>query len=1192
MARKLKTMDGNTAAANVSYAFTEVAAIYPITPSTVMAEVTDEMAAKGVKNIFGQPVKLAELEHEGGAAGAVHGSAMAGALTTTYTASQGLLLMVPNMYKIAGERLPAVFHVAARCVSQHSLSIFGDHSDAYACRQTGVAMLCTSSVQEIMDLGAVAHLAAVKGRLPVLHFFDGFRTSHEIQKIECWDYDELAEMLDWDALNAFRRGALNPEHPDQRGTAQNSDTWFQNREACNTAYNDFVQVAEDYMHEVNRRIGTNYELFNYYGAEDAEQVIVAMGSVCGTIKEAVDYLNKNGAKVGLIQVHLYRPFSAKHLIDALPDTVKTISVIDRTKEPGSIGEPLYLDVCAALSGSKFNGISIYRGRYALAGKDTTPAHIIPVYENMKAEAPKEEFTLAIIDDVTNLSLPVSDVKDTVPAGTYSCKFWGLGSDGTVGANKNSIKIIGDNTDKKVQAYFAYDSKKSGGVTVSHLRFGDQAIDSAYLINSADFVACHNEAYIKKYDIVQDVKDGGVFLLNCQWDTIDELDKNIPAAVKKYIHDHNINFYTINASAIAIDVGLGNRVSTILQSSFFNLTQIIPGEDALKLMKDAATKSFSRKGEEIVRMNHEAIERGFSAAVKVDVPDSWATPNEIEIESVVSIKDPELKKFYDTIMVPANSQRGDSIPVSAYMDYIDGVQPSGSAALEKRGVALFVPEWDPEKCIQCNQCAYVCPHAVIRPVVLTAEELEAAPASTKTADLKGLAGYKYSIAVSPYDCTGCGSCVTICPAGAKDPANKAITMKPFEGQKVQHFAFEYGTSLPEKAEVLEKFKPSTVKGSQFRKPLFEFSGACGGCGETPYMKLLTQVCGDRMYMANATGCSSIWGNSAPSTPFTKNDEGKGPAWGNSLFEDNAEFGYGMYLANIQIRLRLKEDIEKVSAVADGALKEACDAWLETYNNPEANAAPAKALKAALEAAEIADADADAAAKDALNDSDYLAKKSQWLFGGDGWAYDIGFGGLDHVLAQNENLNIIVADTEVYSNTGGQASKATPAAAVAKLAAAGKVVKKKDLGQIAMSYGYIYVAQIAMGADYNQTLKAIREAEAYDGPSLIIAYAPCINHGIKGGLAKAMVEEKRAVEAGYWQLYRYNPALVAEGKNPLTIDSKEPTADYKEFLEGEVRYSSLKRSFPEKADVLYDKSADDAKAKFEHLQKLVKLYEPEQ
>ena len=1190
MTRKLKTMDGNNAAATVSYAFTEVAAIYPITPSSTMAEVTDQMAAAGTKNIFGQTVRVAEMQSEAGAAGAVHGSLAAGALTTTYTASQGLLLMIPNLYKVAGERMPGVFHVSARALAMNSLSIFGDHTDVMACRQTGVAMLCTNSPQEVMDLGAVAHLAAIKGHLPFLHFFDGFRTSHEIQKVACWDYKELAEMVDWDELNAFRRAAANPEHPTMRGQCQNDDVYFQAREACNPAYIDIVGITEDYMHEVNKRIGTNYELFNYVGAPDAEKVIVAMGSICETIEETVNYLVAQGQKVGLVKCHLFRPFSAEHLINAIPDTVKSISVLDRTKEPGSFGEPLFLDVVAALKGSKFDAVPVYAGRAGISSKDTTPSHIIPIYENMDAAAPKKEFTVGIVDDVTNLSLPVSDVK--IPNDSLvACKFWGLGSDGTVGANKNSIKIIGDNTDKYVQGYFAYDSKKSGGVTVSHLRFGDAPITSTYLIDAADFVACHNEAYVDKYSMVQDLKDGGTFLLNCQWDAA-ELEEKLPASMKNYIAQHNIKFYTLNASKIAREVGLGNRVSTVLQAGFFKLANIIPADDALNYMKAAATKSFSKKGEDIVRMNHEAIEKGFTAVTEIEVPAAWATATDTPKTVELNIADPKLKEYIEKVQLPINAQHGNDVPVSAFKNFADGVIPMGSAAYEKRGVALFVPEWQPDKCIQCNQCSYVCPHAVIRPVALSEAEAANAPEGMKLVDMKGLPGYKFGMTVSALDCTGCGSCVNICPAGAKDKANNALVMKPLDSQANEDVVFAYAKDINPDAAVTEKFSPATVKGSQFLKPYLEFSGACAGCGETPYAKLVTQMFGNKMMIANATGCSSIWGHSAPATPYCADAEGKGPAWGNSLFEDNAEYGYGMALANIQIRERLLDKVATVEAAASDDVKAACKAWMETYNDASDNAAPATELAAILAGASFDDADVAAAAAEVLNDKDYLAKKSQWIFGGDGWAYDIGFGGVDHVLAQNRDVNILVFDTEVYSNTGGQASKATPTAAIAQFAASGKVVKKKDLASIAMSYGYVYVAQVAMGADYAQTLKAIREAEAYKGPSLIIAYAPCINHGIRGGMSIAMTEEKKAVQAGYWHLFRYNPALIAEGKNPFSLDSKAPTAEYKDFIMGEVRYSSLKRSFPDKADALYDKSAEYAAERFDLLNRYITLYAPKE
>ena len=1184
MERKIKTMDGNTAAAHVSYAFTEVAAIYPITPSSVMAEVTDEMATAGTKNLFGQTVKIAEMQSEGGAAGAVHGSLSAGALTTTYTASQGLLLMIPNMYKIAGELLPGVMHVSARCVATHALNIFGDHSDIYACRQTGYAMLCSSNVQEVMDLGAVAHLSSIKGRVPFLHFFDGFRTSHEIQKIKVWDYDTLGEMLDWDAVNEFRRRSLNPEHPVLRGSAQNPDIFFQAREACNKYYDEIVDVTENYMNEVNKRIGTDYKLFNYYGAKDAEHVIVAMGSVCDTIEETIDYLAAKGEKVGLIKVRLYRPFSQKHLLAALPETVKTISVLDRTKEPGSFGEPLFLDVLAAIKGTKFDGVKVLGGRYGLGSKDTVPSHIIPVFENMKLDAPKERFTLAINDDVTGLSLPESEVVDTAPQGTICCKFWGLGSDGTVGANKNSIKIIGDNTDMYAQGYFSYDSKKSGGITVSHLRFGKNPIKSTYLINRADFVACHNESYVTKYNMVEDIKPGGTFLLNCQWKTIEELDRNLPGDMKAYIANNNIKFYTIDASDIAISVGLGNRVSTILQSAFFKLTGILPQEKAIELMKAAATKSFSKKGDDIVRMNHEAIDAGATAVVKVDVPDSWKSASgSIEVEEIHTDK-PALNKFVNDILIPANKQQGDKIPVSAFADIVDGTSPSGTAAFEKRGIALYVPEWQPDKCIQCNQCAYVCPHAVIRPLALSEEEAKNAPEDMKLTDMKGLPGYKFTMTLSPMDCTGCGSCVNICPAGAKDKANNALVMKPLETQKDKEEGFIFGTKTVIDAAVTEKFSPETVKGSQFLTPLLEFSGACAGCGETPYAKLVTQLFGDRMYVANATGCSSIWGNSAPSTPYTTNLEGKGPAWSNSLFEDNAEFGYGMKLANDQIRENLANRIHKFTTSDNSEIAAAANEWLNTYNDGEASKKASANLVKALEGANDKDAEF------ILENKDYLVKKSQWIFGGDGWAYDIGFGGLDHVLAQNKDVNVLVFDTEVYSNTGGQSSKSTPVGAIAQFAAGGKEVKKKDLAAIAMSYGYVYVAQVAMGADYAQTLKAIREAEAYNGPSIVIAYAPCINHGIKGGLSIAMTEEKRAVASGYWHMFRFDPVKAEKGENPFTLDSKAPTEDYQNFILNEVRYSSLKRGNPEKAERLFGIAEKSAAEKYEHLLRLKDLYTP--
>ena len=1171
MARKKKTMDGNSAAAHVSYAFTEVAAIYPITPSSNMAEETYAMAARGVKNIFGQTVRVAEMESEGGAAGAVHGSLSAGALTTTYTASQGLLLMIPNMYKIAGELIPSVIHVSARCVSTHALNIFGDHSDVMACRQTGYAMLCSANVQEVMDLGAVAHLSTLKSRVPFLHFFDGFRTSHEIQKIEVWDYDDLKSMVDMDDVQAFRARALNPERPVLRGSAENSDIFFQHREACNKYYNDAVATTEMYMNMVNEKLGTDYKLFNYYGAEDADRVIVAMGSVCDTIKETVDFLNARGEKVGMIKVHLYRPFSVKHLIDVVPDSVKFISVIDRTKEPGSLGEPLFLDVVAALKNSKFSDVPVYGGRYGLGSKDTLPAHIISVYNNMNAPQPKTEFTLSINDDVTNLSLDVTESPDTTPKGTTSCKFWGLGSDGTVGANKDSIKIIGDNTDMYAQGYFFYDSKKSGGITVSHLRFGSSPITSTYLINKANFVACHNPSYVTKYDMVQDIVPGGTFLLNCIWSP-EELDKQLPAKMKKYIAENNINFYTINGIKIAEEVGLPGRASTILQSAFFTIANIIPVDKAIELMKKAVVKKFSKKGEAVVNANCNGIDRGSKEVVKIDVPESWKDAVDEEKEIVIPTNRPEMKDFVKNILHPIDHLHGDDLPVSKFVDRADGVYPQGSAAFEKRGIAITVPEWDGTKCAQCNLCSMVCPHAVIRPVCLNEEEVKNAPEGTQLVKHKKT-DYQYAIIVSTLDCTGCGSCANVCPT-------KSLTMKPIASQLKSQPVYDALSQIDAKPEVLTN---NTI-GVQYRKPYLEFSGACAGCGETPYAKLATQLYGDRMYIANATGCSSIWGGSAPSTPYTVDKKGHGPAWSNSLFEDNAEFGYGMMLAQKQIRERLANDAQVLlnTPVADKV-----QAWLDTYDDAAANTEASDALIAALENTEL-DGEANDAKVDFLKDKDYAAKKYQFIFGGDGWAYDIGFGGLDHVIAQNQDVNIVVFDTEVYSNTGGQASKATPTGAVAKFAASGKVVKKKDLAQIAMSYGYVYVAQVAMGANAAQCLKAFQEAAAYNGPSLIICYAPCINHGIKMPFNQA--EQKKAVMAGYWNLFRFNPALAEEGKNPFSLDSKAPTADYVEFIEGETRYSALKRSFPGKAEELFGIAAENSIEKYNKLAKLVDFYAP--
>ena len=1171
MARKKKTMDGNSAAAHVSYAFTEVAAIYPITPSSPMAEETDAMAAKGVKNLFGQTVKVAELESEAGAAGAVHGSLSAGALTTTYTASQGLLLMIPNMYKIAGELIPSVIHVSARCVSTHALNIFGDHSDVMACRQTGYAMLCSANVQEVMDLGAVAHLATLKSRVPFLHFFDGFRTSHEVQKIEVWDYADLKDMLDMQDVADFRARALNPERPVLRGSAENSDIFFQHREACNKYYNDAVAATEAYMQKVNEKIGTNYQLFNYYGAADAERVIVAMGSVCDTIKETVDFLNARGEKVGMVSVHLYRPFSASHLINALPESVKQISVIDRTKEPGALGEPLYLDVVAALKGSKFDAVPVYGGRYGLGSKDTLPAHIIAVYANMATPEPKKQFVLSIEDDVTGLSLPVTETPDTTPAGTTSCKFWGLGSDGTVGANKDSIKIIGDHTDMYAQGYFFYDSKKSGGITVSHLRFGSSPITSTYLINKANFVACHNPSYVTKYDMVQDLLPGGTFLLNCIWSP-EELDTQLPASMKRYIAENDINLYTINGIKIAEEVGLPGRASTILQSAFFTISGILPVDEAIGYMKEKVVAKFSKKGEAVVNANCNGIDRGSKEVVKIDVPASWKDAVDEATELDINTDRPEMKKFVKNILDPVGRLHGDDLPVSAFVDSADGVYPQGSAAFEKRGIAISVPEWNPEKCAQCNMCSMVCPHAVIRPIVMNAEEAAAAPEGTAMIKHKRT-DYQYALIVSALDCTGCGSCANVCPT-------KSLTMKPIASQLGVQKSFDALVDTPVKPEVLT---PNTI-GVQFRKPYLEFSGACAGCGETPYAKLVTQLFGDKMYIANATGCSSIWGGSAPSTPYTVDKNGHGPAWSNSLFEDNAEFGYGMYLAQKQIRERLANDAVVLS---EAGIKEA-DAWLATYEDAAKNEADAIALINAVKAANL-DGDAKAAAEDFLKDADYAAKKYQFIFGGDGWAYDIGFGGLDHVIASHEDVNIVVFDTEVYSNTGGQASKATPTGAVAKFAASGKVVKKKDLAAIAMSYGYVYVAQVAMGANANQCLKAFQEAAAYNGPSIVICYAPCINHGIKMPFNQA--EQKKAVAAGYWNLFRYNPALIEVGQNPFSLDSKAPSADYVEFIEGETRYSALKRSFPGKAEELFAIAAENSIEKYNKLTRLVDYYAPE-
>ena len=1183
MARKKISMDGNTAAAHVSYAFTEVAGIYPITPSSVMAEVTDKWSADGRKNIFGQTVKVVEMQSEAGAAGTVHGSLAAGALTTTYTASQGLLLMIPNMYKIAGELLPGVIHVSARCVASHALNIFGDHSDVMACRQTGFAMLCAGNVQEVMDLGAVAHMAAIKGRVPFLHFFDGFRTSHEVQKVEAWDYADLAEMVDWDAIEAFRENALNPEHPVLRGTAQNPDIFFQAREACNKYYDAVPAIVEDYMAKVNEKCGTDYKLFNYYGAPDAEKVIIAMGSVCDTIEETIDYLNARGEKLGLVKVRLYRPFAADRLLKALPSTVKKIAVMDRTKEPGALGEPLYLDVVNALRGTAFENALVVGGRYGLGSKDTTPSCIIAVYKNLDAEKPINGFTVGIEDDVTGLSLPLEPAPSMTPAGTVSCKFWGLGSDGTVGANKNSIKIIGDHTDKYIQAYFAYDSKKSGGITVSHLRFGDKPIRSTYYVSHADFVACHNPSYIYRYDITEDIVEGGTFLLNCQW-SADELEERLPAKVKRDLARKKANFYIVDAVSIARRLGLGGRTNTVLQSAFFKLANIIPLEDAIKYMKEAAHKSFFKKGQAIVDMNYAAIDEGVSAVHKVDVPAAWAdavdtNPGDAEITGRKEVVD-----FVKKIMIPVNAQQGDKLPVSAFVDAADGTFPQGTAAYEKRGVAVDIPEWHPENCIQCNFCSLVCPHATIRPAAMTDEDAKAYP-GMKLLPMTGMPGYQFGVTVSPLDCLGCGSCVQVCP-GKK--GEKALVMKPFDTQLEQQKYFDASYKFADDPAVLAKFKPETVKGSQFKQPLFEFSGACAGCGETPYAKLITQLFGDRMFIANATGCSSIWGGSAPSMPYTVNKEGNGPAWANSLFEDNAEYGLGMAIAMRQRREKLAEIVRKFADSDYALVSEPAKLWLASMDDAEGSKAASKALTAALEQAVkecgSCGCELDALYKKALAMKDLFVKKSIWIFGGDGWAYDIGFGGLDHALATGEDINIFVFDTEVYSNTGGQSSKSTNTGAVAQFAAAGKSQKKKDLAAIAMSYGYVYVEQVAMGADYNQCIKALNEAERYKGPSLILGYAPCINHGIKKGLGTSQLEEKAAVACGYWHTFRFNPELAKEGKNPFILDSKEPTASYQDFIRSETRYSALQIAFPDRANVLFGEAEVQAKEKYNKLKKL--------
>ena len=1163
--RKLKTMDGNAAAAHVAYAFSEVAAIYPITPSSPMAENMDEWVSQDRTNIFGEKVKIVEMQSEAGAAGAVHGAIAAGALTSTFTASQGLLLMIPNMYKLAGEQTPTVFHVAARCVATHSLNIFGDHSDVMGCRQTGFAMLASNSVQQAMDLAAVAHLSAIGGHLPMLHFFDGFRTSHEQQKIETWDYEDLKEMVDWDALKAFKDNALHPNHPHTMGSAEQPETFFQHREACNVVYNETPDLVNSYMEKVNAKIGTDYKPFNYYGAPDATEVIVAMGSVCECAEEVIDYLNAKGKKVGIIEVHLYRPWSNKYLFNVLPKTVKKIAVLDRTKEPGGLGEPLFLDMVAAVRGTEFENCLICGGRYGLGSKDVQPGDVLAVYENLWSENPKKEFTLSIYDDVTNLSIHGSENPDVAPKGTKACKFWGLGADGTVGANKNSVKIIGDHTDKKAQAYFQYDSKKSGGVTISHLRFGDEPIKSTYYIKQADFVACHNSAYLYKYEMVQDVKPGGFFLLNCVWND-EELEEHLPGQVKRYIAQNNIQFYTCDAVSLAKEIGLGaRRTNSILQAAFFKLANIIPIDEAVGYMKDAIKKTYGRKGQNIVDMNCAAVDAGIAHVHKVEVPEAWKNVEDDAPAPALVGRDKVHTDFLNDILVPTGNLTADNVPVSKFLTTANGMMPAGTAAYEKRGIAADLPHWNMKNCMQCNWCSYVCPHGVVRPFVMTEAEAEGV---ADTATMKGAKEYKFTLGFSLMDCTGCGSCAEVCPA-----RNKAITMAPAEDEYMHGAQAKFDHLYKDITDKEVPFKDDTVKGSQFKTPLMEFSGACPGCGESPYAKLITQLFGDRMFIANATGCSSIWGASAPSTPYTVNKEGKGPAWANSLFEDNAEFGFGMATSMNARRNELKSAAERLYDV----IGEPAKAWVAAMNDAKQAEVTGDALLAAAE--KIADKNEDA--KYVVDNKDMLIKPSMWIFGGDGWAYDIGYGGVDHVLASGENVNIMVFDTEVYSNTGGQSSKSTPIGAVAKFAASGKSVKKKDLAQIAMAYGYVYVAQIAMGANPEQTLKALREAEAYDGPSLIIAYAPCINHGIKAGMNKSMLEMKKAVRSGYWDLLRYNPALAAEGKNPLSIDSAAPTESYRDFIMGEVRYNSLGLKFPERAEELFEKGEEMALDRYKTL-----------
>ena len=1168
MAKHFKTMDGNCAAAHCAYAFTEVAAIYPITPSSTMAEYVDEWSAKGLKNIFGQTVEVVEMQSEAGAAGAVHGSLQAGALTTTFTASQGLLLMIPNMYKIAGELLPTVFHVSARAIAAHALNIFGDHQDVMACRQTGFAMLASGSVQEVMDLGGVAHLASIKSRVPFLHYFDGFRTSHEIQKIEVMEYEDLGKLIDQDALKEFKDRALNPEHPVIRGTAQNGDIYFQGREASNKFYEDVPDIVADYMREITKITGREYKPFNYYGAPDATKVIVAMGSVCEALEETVDYLCAKGEKVGVLKVHLYRPFSAKYFFDVMPKTVKSIAVLDRTKEPGSLGEPLYLDICNLYKNCA-DAPKIVGGRFGLGSKDTTPTQLVAVFNNLDADEPKEEFTIGIIDDVTNLSLPLGERVNAAPAGATRCKFWGFGSDGTVGANKDAIKIIGDNTDMYAQAYFDYDSKKSGGVTMSHLRFGKTPIKSTYLLDEADYIACHKPSYIYQYDVLEGLKKGGTFLLNCVW-TPEELEEKLPANVKKYLAENDITFYTINAVDVAVKVGLGpNRINMVTQSAFFKLSEVIPFDEAVRLIKEAIKKTYGKKGDEIVNMNCAAVDGAIDALVKIDVPASWKDAVDAPAE------ENDTPKFITSIVEPVNAQQGNKLPVSTFNGIEDGTFETGTSQFEKRTVAVLVPEWQIDKCIQCNQCSLVCPHACIRPALLDEEEAANAPESFISKDATGpqLKGLKFRIQVSPRDCLGCGVCAQVCPS-----KEKALIMKPVD-EMVEKEAnnWEYFTTVSIKDHLMDK---GTLKGSQFAKPLLEFSGACAGCGETPYIKLLTQLFGDRMMIANATGCTSIWGGSAPSMPYCKNKEGHGPAWANSLFEDNAEFALGMAIASKKVRATLQARMEEVMDSVNGKLADAFKAWIAGKDDAEASKAAAKDIKELIKDADMSIP----ALKEIADRTDYLVKRSQWAFGGDGWAYDIGYGGLDHVIASGEDVNIMVVDTEVYSNTGGQSSKATPTAAVAKFAAAGKKVKKKDLGMIATTYGYVYVAQIALGANMNQAIKAIKEAEAYPGPSLIIAYAPCINHGIKLGMSSTILEEKRAVETGYWHLWRYIPQLKEEGKNPFVLDSKEPTGNIKDFMMGENRYLMLKKGYPEIAEQLFDKAEKDLISRYETYKKM--------